>query len=93
MERATMAPHQLPRLLRASPQPDDESPFGTHTCMVGPGAVGQLQSSRIMGLAPEATHPLQRLATMQGKVNHPRLLSGMWWLWKVTRVLLLCKHS
>lgn len=61
--------------------------------MVGPGGVGHLQFSRTMELAPEATHPLQGLATKQGKVNHPRLLSGMWWLGKVSRILLLCKHS
>lgn len=51
----------------------------THGRATGWG-VGHLQFSRTVGLDPEATHPLQRLAAMQGKVNHPRLLSGMWWL-------------
>lgn len=43
--------------------------------------------------APEATHPPQGLAAARGEVNHPRLPSGMWSLRKVTRMLLLHKHS
>lgn len=81
-----MAP-TAPQTPGTPPQPDDEHTHGRTWW------VGHLQFSRTMGLAPEATHPLQGLATMQGKVKHSRLLSGMWWLRKVARILLLCKHS